>query len=146
MDFRSSSRRDGARPLRLSCGQAAEWQCCDKWARAATASEIEDRQGGAEVLQDEIAGTIVADRATTVGTRLIDGPNQINQIKLPPTVAGENDLPVTGIIVAGVILLVSDGAHAESCPSTSTARLSRSATMSLRLVRVSYISTLPTTA
>ena len=98
------------------------------------------------MIQDEIAGMIVADRATHRGTRLIAGPNQINQIKLPPTMAGENDLPVTGIIVAGVILLVSDGAHAESCPSTSTARLNRSATMSLCLVRVPYISTLPITA
>jgi hypothetical protein len=52
----------------------------------------------------------------------------------------------TGIIVAGVILLVSDGAHADSCCADLNCEIQPICDNPLHLARVPYISTLPTTA
>ena len=79
------------------------------------------------MIQDGFAGTIVTDRPTEAATRPIDETDNLR-----PWLVRMTSL-CTGIIVAGVILLVSDGAHAESPAPTSTANFCRSATMPLHL-------------
>jgi hypothetical protein len=92
------------------------------------------------VIQDGFAGTIVTDRATVAAKRPVEETNTLR-----PWLVRMTSL-CTGIIVAAVILLVSDGAHGESCCTDLNCKFLPICDNASAFGRVPYISTLPTNA
>jgi hypothetical protein len=92
------------------------------------------------MIQDGFAETIVTDRVNATATRPIDETGNLR-----PWLVRMTSL-CTGIIVAGVILLVSDGAHAESCCADLNCEIHSICDNASVFGRVPYISTLPTNA
>jgi hypothetical protein len=91
------------------------------------------------MIQDGFAGTIT-DRATAAASRPVEESDSLR-----PWLVRMTSL-CTGIIVAAVILLVSDGAHAGSCCTDPNCEIQPICDNASAFGRVPYISTLPTTA
>jgi hypothetical protein len=91
------------------------------------------------MIQDGFAGTIVTDRATAAASRPVEESDNLRPWLLRMTSL------CTGIIVAGVILLVADGAHADSRCADLNCELQPISDDASASGRVPYISILPTT-
>ena len=91
------------------------------------------------MIQDGFAGTIVTDHATAAASRPMEESDNLR-----PWLVRITSL-CTGIIVAGVILLVSDGAHAEFRCADLTCEIQSICDNTSASGRVPYISILPTT-